>query len=147
MPKTLSVREETAEERNIREWFSAQSLESPKNVEEAGRLLIGLVTGLLSLIFGVLTVSAEHLPSYLASPIVKTCSVAAVILWLLCLLTALFVVLPRRWQVNSNQPLSESETFARMVRYKSSWLTISAIAFGLAVVCMSIVLVIALLAS
>ena len=59
MPKVLSMREETSEEKKLREWFEAQALESPKNLEDAARLLIGLVTGLLGALFGVLTVSAE----------------------------------------------------------------------------------------
>ncbi len=64
MPKVLPIREETSEEKKLREWFETQALESPKNLEEAARLLIGLVTGLLGALFGVLTVSAETLHTY-----------------------------------------------------------------------------------
>ena len=71
MPKVISIREENSEEKKLREWFETQSLDSPKNLEDAARLLIGLVTGLLGALFGVLTVSAETLPAYLSLPVVK----------------------------------------------------------------------------
>ena len=64
MPRVLSIREETAEKK-VREWFGTQALESPERSEEAARLLIGLITGLLGALFAVLTVSAETLPAYL----------------------------------------------------------------------------------
>jgi hypothetical protein len=96
--------EETSEEKKLREWFETQALESPKNLEEAARLLIGLVTGLLGALFGVLTVSAETLPAYLSLSAVKWCGILAVVLWLLSLLCALVVVTPRRWQSDASKP-------------------------------------------
>ncbi len=145
MPKLLSIRDETEEEQKLREWFDDQALESPKNIEEAARLIIGLVTGLLGVLFGVLTISAETLPAYLSAPLVKACGVAAVILWLISLLAGLFVVLPIEWQVNVSRPTSQAKTFSELLQYKSIWLTISGIAFGLAVIALGVVLVFALI--
>ncbi len=144
MPKVLSVREETNEEKKLREWFETQHLESVKNIEEAARLLIGLVTGLLGALFGVLTVSAETLPKYLSLPIVKWCGVAAVALWLLSLLSALVVVTPRKWQSDAGQPETQNEIFKAMLSRKSGWLSASVILFGLAILALGVVLIIAL---
>ncbi len=145
MPKVREVREETAQEKRLREWFEAQELESPKNLEDAARLLIGLGTGLIGTLFGVLTVSAETLPAYLALPLVKVCGVAAVGLWLLSLLAGLAVVLPFEWKVKMSQPEALERRAAEIVRRKARWLIVSAGAFGLGVLALGIVLATALI--
>jgi hypothetical protein len=144
MPKILDIRVETLEETKTREWFATQALESPKNLEEAARLLIGLVTGLLGALFAVLTVSAEKLPVYLSLPFVRISGVAAVALWLLSLLTALVVVLPRKWQSAPGKPDTQGKTFQTLLKQKSAWLTIAVIMFGSAVIALGIVLISAL---
>ena len=145
MPKVLSIREETPEEAALRKWWAAQALDSPKNLEEAARLLVGLVTGLLGALFTVLTVSAETLPAYMSLPLVKASGVAAVVLWLASLLAGLVVVLPRRWSAAPGKPDTQSQMFKKILGYKSAWLTACVIAFGLAVVALGIALVTALL--
>jgi hypothetical protein len=143
--QVISIHEENREEKALREWFETQALESPKTIEEAARLLIGLVTGLLGALFGVLTVSAEKLPAYLSLPLVKTCGVAAVVLWLISLLAGLVVVLPRQWEVSVSEPEAQAQTFQQILSHKSIWLTASVCAFGLAILALGIVLVVALL--
>jgi len=144
MPKVVSSREETPEEGQLREWFAAQAFESLKNLEEAARLLIGLVTGLLGALFGVLTVSAETLPAYLSLPLVKTFGIAAVVLWLLSLLAGLAVVTPRKWQTDPSRPATQSSAFDRMLEYKSGALKTAVLLFGAAVIALGVVLVAAL---
>lgn len=144
MPKVLSTREETSEEKKLREWFESQALESPKNLEEAARLIIGLVTGLLGALFGVLTVSAEKIPAYLALPLVKWSGVGAVILWLGALLCALVVVAPRPWKSDAGKPETQAQTFQTLLRHKSEWLNLAVVLFGLALVALGVVLVAAL---
>lgn len=145
MPKVLSIREETSEEKKLREWFETQALESPKNLEEAARLLIGLVTGLLGALFGVLTVSASTLPAYLSFPAVKWCGVLAVVLWLTSLLAALVVVTPRKWQSDAGKPETQSEVFKAMLGHKSRWLRDAVMLFAGGVIALGIVLVAALM--
>lgn len=144
MPKVISIREENSEEKKLREWFETQALESPKNIEDAARLLIGLVTGLLGALFGVLTVSAETLPAYLSLPAVKLFGVLAVALWLLSLLAGLAVVTPRRWGTNMERPDTQKDVFRQITSYKSNWLRVSVILFGAAIVALGVVLITAL---
>ena len=144
MPKVLSMREETSEEKKLREWFETQALESPKNLEEAARLLIGLVTGLLGALFGVLTVSAQTLPAYLSLPAVKWCGILAVALWLMSLLCALVVVTPRRWQSDAGKPETQSQVFKAMLSHKSRWLRDAVMLFAGGIVALGLVLVIAI---
>ena len=145
MPKVISIREENSEEKKLREWFEAQALESPKNLEDAARLLIGLVTGLLGALFGVLTVSAETLPAYLSLPVVKGFGVGAVGLWLASLLCGLVVVTPRRWQADAGKPDTQSQVFRQLLNHKSKWLRRSVALFGAAIIALGIVLITALL--
>jgi hypothetical protein len=107
--------------------------------------LISLATGLLGVLFGVLTVSAEKIPAYLSLPVIKVFGVGAVGLWLASLLCGLFVVTPRKWQSDAGQPDTQKIVFVHMLSYKSAWLRASVILFGLAVVALGAVLVTALL--
>jgi hypothetical protein len=147
MPKVISIREENSEEKKLREWFGTQSLESPKNLEEAARLLIGLVTGLLGALFGVLTISAETLPAYLSMPLIKVFGVGAVGLWLASLLCGLVVVTPRKWQSDAGKPETQSQVFKAMLSHKSRWLRATVILFGAAVIALGVVLITALLSA
>ena len=143
--RVLSIREESTEEKKLREWFEDQALEGPKTVEDAARLLIGLVTGLLGALFGVLAISAEKLPGYLSLPLVRWAGVAAVILWLLSLLAGLVVVLPRKWQTYAGKPDTQSQVFLQILAFKSGWLTTCVLFFGMGILGLGVVLVVALL--
>lgn len=147
MPRVISIREENSEEKKLREWFETQSLESPKNLEDSAKLLIGLVTGLLGALFGVLTVSAETLPAYLSLPIVKGFGVGAVGLWLASLVCGLVVVTPRRWQSNAGKPDTQNQVFKEILQHKSAWLRASVILFGTAIIALGIVLITSLLST
>ncbi len=115
MPKVISIREENIQEKNLREWFETQLLESPKNLEE------------------------------LSLPSIKMFGVGAVGLWLAALLCSLVVVTPRKWQSDAGKPDTQSQVFRQLLNYKATWLRLSAILFGLAVIALGVVLVAALL--
>jgi hypothetical protein len=144
--RLLSIQEETPAEEEMRTWVETQKLEGPKAIEEAARLLIGLISALLGALFAVLTVSAEHLPAYLHLPLIRWSGISAVCLWLLSLLAGLVVILPRRWLSFPGRPEKQQRTFQQLLAFKSGWLLASVICFGLAVVALGIVLVAALLA-
>ncbi len=144
--QVISIREETPQERGLRDWFDAQALDAPETLEEAARLIIGLVTALLGTLFGVLTVSAEHLPAYLLLPAVRWSGVAAVGCWLVALLAGLLVVLPRRRATPPGRPDLQAQAFQTLLVRKASWLNLAGAAFGLGVLALCVVLVSALLA-
>lgn len=101
---TFTSREETSEEKARREWFEKQALASPDNLEAAARLLIGLATGLLGVLFGVLALKGGPLPAYLQSPWVRGLGVFTVAAILGGLLAALAVVMPDLYRVSSRRP-------------------------------------------
>lgn len=142
--RVVGIRVETEEEKRQREWFEKQVLASPDHLDEAARLIIGLVTGLLGVLFGVLAIANDPLPAYLRDPNIRGLGGWSVALLLGGLLAALFVVLPWRWTFKPRVPASQAATFAAILRSKSIALTIAAILFGAGVVFLAALLIFAL---
>ncbi len=143
--RVVGTRVESPAEQEMRDWFAKQVLESPRNLEEGARLLIGLVTGLLGVLFSVLAIANDPLPAYLRLPYVRYLGAVAVFFVLVGLVAALDVVLPREWRFKPAKPASELETFHQIVRYKARSLTIASVTFGVGIAVMAIALVLALL--
>jgi hypothetical protein len=142
----VGVREETAEEKTLRAWFAEQALASPETLDAAARLLIGLVTGLLTVLFGVLAVAQDPLPAYLGCWCITLLGVVCVVALLVALLAGLMVVFPHRMEVVPAKPGSQEKAFAALLGRKAGWLKVSLIAFGLGAVALGGALVVALLA-
>ncbi len=68
----------------------------------------------------------------------------AVVAWLVALVSALGVVLPRAYTARSNVPATQAAAFAKLLSYKARALRVAVIAFGMGLLCLGIVLVIAL---
>jgi hypothetical protein len=145
MPDPVYIREETPEEAALRDWFDEQALAAPDNLEAAARLIITLVTTLIGLLLGVLAVAGEPLPGYFNYPSVRWLGVAAVGLLLIALAAALVVVFPFRQAVDRNRPSEQRDAFQRILERKSAALRIAAFCFGLGLLALGAVLVIALL--
>jgi hypothetical protein len=143
--QVVGIRKETSAEAAQRAWFEQQVLAAPDQLEAAARLLIGLVTTLLGLLFGVLTIADDPLPAYLGLPLVRGLGIAVVVLLLVSLLLALIVVLPQRMQAASGMPASQQTAFKTMLRRKARALFSAAVVFGLGVLALGAILILALL--
>jgi len=147
MARVLSVREETAEEKALRKWFDEQALASPEALDAAARLLVSLVTGLLTVLFGVLAVAEDPLPAYLSSSAIRLLGMGCVLALLVALLCALAALWPRRMAVDAARPADQAKAFAGLVDRKAGWLKAAEIAFGMGVgllgLALSVVLLIA----
>ncbi len=143
--RVVEIREETPEERARREWFERQALTSPATLEAAARTVLGLVTALLGVLFGVLAVASEPLPAYLKLTSVRWLGVTAIVALLGALVGALAVVLPRRIAVASARPDEQAKAFQDLLARKARWLTVTVLAFGLGVVALGAALIVALL--
>jgi hypothetical protein len=143
--RVVAVREETPEEKALREWYAQQALASPGNLEAAARTIVGLVTGLLGLLLGVLAVDEDPLPSYLWDAGMRPLGVTAIVCLLVALTCALLVLLPRRIEVSSHRPDRQETSFKRMRAWKAWWLRGTVLAFGLGLGLLGAVLIAALL--
>jgi hypothetical protein len=144
MPKVIGIREENKEEKALREWFDAQKLEAPKALEDAARLLVGLLTGLLAALLGVLTLASANLPVYLSLPVVRWAGALSVVFWLMSLLAGLIVLVPLRWVFIPGKPASQQATFQEIRAHKAWWLTACVSAFWLGVLSLGVVLIVAI---
>ncbi|MGB8647613.1 MAG: hypothetical protein WCF84_20435 [Anaerolineae bacterium] len=140
--EVVGVRAETDGEKAQREWFQKAVQDSPARLEEAARLFIGLVTGLIGVLFTVLSIVKNPQPQYLDLPGVRVFGAGVVVLLLISLGAALFVVVPGRWTFNPAVPASEVAVFNEMLRRKSTALTLAAVFFGLGVLALAVVLMI-----
>ena len=147
MPKytAIDTRVESAEEEALRKWFDQQRLNSPTNLEDAAKLIIGLISGLLTVMFGVLAVAQKDLPGYLALPAVRWLGVGVVVLLFVSLASGLIVVLPFRISTKPDQPQTQRQAFEGLLQRKSIAITVMAAAFGLGIAALAGALVVALL--
>lgn len=141
----IGVRVESPDEAAQREWFAKNALESPAHLEEAARLLIGLITGLLGALFTVLAIADDPAPAYLRLIWLRVVGAGVVVALLVALLGALVVVLPRRWRTKPAQPATQLHTFEQILAHKARWLTVAVIAFGSGIFLLAVALVTALL--
>lgn len=91
----------------------------------------------------MLAVAEDPLPAYFRLPAVRWLGVGTVGALLVALVGTLGVVLPQRIQVSSARPDQQASAFAALLARKSRWLTVAVIAFGLGLVALGAVLVIA----
>ncbi|MDA0242075.1 MAG: hypothetical protein OT477_01540 [Chloroflexi bacterium] len=137
-------RPESHEEEVLRQWWNQQRLEGVDNLEKMAREIIGLVTGLLGLLLGVLAVAEDPLPTYLQQWSVRGLGIAAIVAFLVALGTALVVIYPRPWSDLYNQPEAQKAQFDQLLNGKSYWLKWSMRFFGAGVACLGVGLVLVL---
>jgi hypothetical protein len=139
------IRPENPEEKLLDEWFQKQALASPDNLESAARLLIGLVTGLLGTLLGILSLSAAKLPEYLSVGAVRWLGLLGVGVLLASVWFALLTVLPLRNENHPGRPDLQRAAFEGLVRWKSRTLTAAVSLFAVGLTCLALVLILALL--
>ena len=144
--RVVHVREETPDEAATDRWFAKQALASPDTVDSAARLIVSLVTGLLTVLFGVLAVAGDPLPAYLGHGAIRALGVLSVLALLGGLLFSLAVVMPRRVEADASRPASQAKAFGELLEKKVGWLRVAVIAFGLGVVFLGGALIGALIA-
>jgi hypothetical protein len=145
MARVVSIREETQEEKLLRRWFDEQALASPEVLDAAAKLLVGLVTGLLTVLFSVLAVAEDPLPAYLGSWAIRLLGTWCVLALLCALLCALAALWPRRMAVDAARPVDQAKAFAGLLDRKAGWLKAAEITFGLGVVLLGLALIVVLL--
>ncbi len=142
--RVVASRKLTAEETALDEWFLKQSFASPDNLEAAARLLIGLITGLLGTLLGVLSLSDDSGPEFLDSHAVLTFAAIGVLTLLIALWLAIWVVVPLRMNNPSGVLDEQRQAFAALVQRKARFLSAAILTFAVALTALAIVLAFAL---
>ncbi len=141
--QVVDIRPPTPEEDRLAAWLAEQELRSPERLEAAARQVVGLVTGLVGLLLGVVVVTEPPLPAYLSQPLVRGLAVAGIVFLLLALLAGMGVLWPRRGAMAAHDPAAQREAFQALLRHKARWLGVALAYFSLGVVVLAAVLVLA----
>lgn len=144
-PKIYPGTPETPRELALRQWWAEQELKSPANLEAAARQIITLVTSLLGLLLAILAVAEDPLPAYLASGGLRLAGGLAILALLGGLWAALIAVWPRRYAAAPDLPQQQAAAFQTIVRFKSRCLAAALTLFGLGLLLLAVVLLLALL--
>jgi hypothetical protein len=135
------VRDETDEERLLREEMARWALASPDRIESAAREIVGLVTALYTVLFGVLALAGDPLPAYMKLAAVRWLGAFAALALGLTLASALVVVMPARYEYASASLTQQKQVFDRILQRKSGWLTTALICFGAGLIAFGALLV------
>jgi hypothetical protein len=141
----VTTRPERPDERLLDEWFQKQMLASPDNLEAAARLIVGLITGLLAALLGVLSLAKDK-PAFLEPIAIQCVALAALGGLLAALWFGLAVVFPQRTENRPGRPDLQRKAFENLVRRKSRRLIVAVISFGAALSALAFVLSTALFA-
>jgi hypothetical protein len=144
-PETVSVEPETGEEAALYAWFAEQRLKSPDNLEAAARQIITLCSTLLGLLLGLLALTDSPLPAHIRWSGVQWLGGLGAAALALALAAALTVILPRPLTAAHNDPDELQAAFASLLARKSRGVWWAALFFGVGMVCLTAVTIIALI--
>lgn len=130
--KVKGVRIAGEEDQRLAALFARLEQESLDNLEKGGRELIQLVTGMLTIIFGVLALGGKEAAAALSLPLPLGLAAASLVLLLITLIAALDVVLPGAYRVRDASLSDRAAAYDKMLRRKSEGLRAAAICFGCA---------------
>ncbi len=143
-PRIVGVRAPTPEEEALARWFAEQRLKNPDTLDAAARQVVGLATGLLGLLFGVLSLSRDPLPPPLRGPLLAGLAALAVFFLLFALACSLWALRPRRLTVSSRLA-DQRQAFEGLVRAKARAVAAAHLTLFLGLTALGALLVLALL--
>ncbi len=118
----------SAEDKALIDFFAGLRRNSLDTLEAAARQLIGLVTTLLGLFFGVLAFKDE--PAYLNTLTIQVIGTLSALGYLVTLFTALAVVLPRELNIPQYDLTAMRELLADLYKHKSRYLNMAQFSFA-----------------
>lgn len=134
----IRTRPPTPEETALNEWFAEQEKDPSKTLEEAAKQIIHLVSALYAVVFGILAFADN--PAYLGLLMVRLSGTVVVLTYLIALISALFVVMPRRYTYASASQNQRQIVFDKIIGRKANLLRIAWISFGLASIALAVLL-------
>ncbi len=129
---------ETADDRELREWFERQERGNIERLEAGARTVIQLVTGLYGVLFAVLALSDQ--PAYLRDPVVRWTGTLGVGAFFGSLLLAMLVVSPRRISYQQDNLTEMRRTYRRLEGRKAALLRAAQLVFLIGMACLVVVI-------
>jgi len=95
-------------------------------LDEAGKRIIELSTGLLGVLFVVIALGKDFPPSYLKSaPLIQAIVVATLVSFVLAMLAAVLTVQPRNYNFYESNLTEMRNELLKILAYKSRWMKIA----------------------
>ncbi|HEU4325035.1 MAG TPA: hypothetical protein VFS21_17980 [Roseiflexaceae bacterium] len=116
--RATRTRAPTAEEEAQHQWFEEQQRDPTRNIEDAARQIIQVVSAFFAVIFAVLALAGNPRPDYLSDPLVRGAGAVIVVCELLALLFALVVVVPSAYRYAPASQTQRQTVYAEMLRRK-----------------------------
>lgn len=123
----------TPQENAILDFFEEMRGKSIDNLEAGAREIIGLSTGLLGLLMGVVTLGGNRVAPSLLTNEARFLVLGVVGLLLLALGSALGVVLPVAYRYRPSSLDDQSKAYQKLLDRKAYWLRFAIIIFGLSI--------------
>lgn len=142
--RATRIRAPTPDEEALHSWFLEQEKDPSKNLEEAARQIIQLVSTLYAVIFGIIALAANPLPAYLAKANVRALGVLVVLSYLAALLAALVVVVPSTYRYARASQTQRQAVFDAVMRRKVVALRLALLVFALGSVAFAALFLVAL---
>ncbi len=102
-------------------------------LDQAGKRIIELSTGLLGILFAVIAFGDKFPPAYLQGNLpAKGLTVATVVLYLVAIIVAVLGVQPRNYERYRHNLSEMRRALTRMVNYKTRWVKVAGVLFVLA---------------
>ncbi len=106
-------------------------------LDEAGKRVIEMSTGMLGILFAVVAFGKDFPPPYLQNPLAQALAVLALALFFLALLAGFVCVQPREYRDYPDNLTGMRDELAKHTRWKARWFRAGSILFGLGAFCLA----------
>ncbi|HNT54663.1 MAG TPA: hypothetical protein PKG95_08115 [Anaerolineaceae bacterium] len=122
-PESLSNEKILAERARLKALFEEMNKQQLTFLDEAGKRIIELGTGLLGILFAVIAFGKDFPPPYLtANPLVQGLAVAVLVVLTAALLAGVVTVQPAQYRYNPDNVTFMKEELERITKHKSGWM-------------------------
>lgn len=127
----LTPRDPNPEHVRLKTMFEDLRKEQLTFLNEAGKRVIELSTGMLGILFAVVAFGKDFPPPYLQADLTKVMAVVTLLFFFLALAAGIVCVQPRSYRYNPNDPQDMQEEWEKANRFKALWFRLGSILFGL----------------
>jgi hypothetical protein len=140
-PPILKSTPLTDEQKRLVAMFDELKKKQLDFLDEAGKRIIELTTGLLGVLFAVSAFGNDFPPPYLkGNPLAQTAVAVTLGLYVASMLCGVFAVQPRDYQYYEHNLSEMRKVLDAIAQYKSRWFTAATILFVLGSLCLALLI-------
>jgi hypothetical protein len=122
-PPILDGKPLTDEQKRLSTLFDEMKKDQLTFLDEAGKRIIEMSTGLLGVLFAVIAFGKDFPPPYLkGNPLAQGLGIGVLVTLILALLAGVLTIQPRRYESYESNLTKMREELGKIVAYKSTWM-------------------------